>query len=78
MQNEAYNFIHAGYIHKALDILSMERTLAQGRSDDLLLSMISSAQAFASRVQEFHATHPRSIPRKQKSLYDDYYRIRVL
>lgn len=75
--NEAYNYIHAGYIRHALAILKKTKIHAKKRNDNSLMAIISSACTFAKRVRRFHAAKNYSLARKTKTC-DDYHRIRIV
>ena len=75
-KNEAYNYIHAGYIQYALAILKKTKCHAKKRNDDSLMAIISSACAFAKRVRRFHKKKS-SLAKKTKTC-DDYHRIRIV
>lgn len=74
--NEAYNFIHAGYIEKARLMIQFVRRDAVLRKDKELISMCDAATKFAERV--FHTTTFRKeVFDGWTKTNDDWQRVRI-
>lgn len=72
--NEAYNYVHAGKIGTALQILRKEREEALGRGDGLTVQMCMSAILFGKRVRRaslYESEFRGALKKRNESLDDD-------
>ena len=71
--NEAYNYMHAGKLAHALQLIKKVKADAIERGDKLTVSMCKSARYFAKRVQKMQAFEG-----SKQDVDDEYQRIRIV
>ena len=71
--NEAYNYIHAGKLAHAFQLIKKVKADAVERGDELTVSMCKSARYFAKRVQNMQAFEG-----SKQEVDDEYQRIRIV
>ena len=71
--NEAYNYIHAGKLAHALQLIKKVKAEATERGDALTVSMCKSARYFAKRVRKMQAFEG-----SKQDVDDEYQRIRIV